>query len=132
MLSIVLLAAPCTGPVAPVAERVPGVISFYGESELAEVPESAVAGEPFEVMVVTFGGGCITQDGTEVDVSGLEVDVRPYDLESGGEVCTAELRLFEHRATVTVAVPGTAEVRFHGVRRPEDEPYVITREIEVR
>lgn len=132
MLFMVLLVAPCAGPVAPEAGRITGVISFYDEPEVVEVPASAPAGEPFEVVVVTYGGGCVTRNGTEVDVSGLVVDVRPYDMDSGAEVCTDELRIFEHRAAVIVHEIGTAEVRFHGLRWPEQQPRVIIRVIDVQ
>lgn len=38
-----------------------------------------------------------------MQVEDLVVNVRPYDVHSGANVCTDELRLFDHRTTLTCA-----------------------------
>lgn len=58
-----------------------------------------------------MGDGCRDGGDTEVDVDRLTGVVTPYDIQirsTGG--CTEELRRLEHRATVVLDVPGTAEV----------------------
>lgn len=131
-LSILLLSgflAGCWAVVGPDEERRLGVIAFHGDPVVVGVPETAEAGAPFDVTIRTYGGGCISKGDTEVTVRGLVVDVVPYDVHSGHNVCTSELRQFEHRATVTLTNPGIAQVRFRGQSVPADTSLVVIREV---
>lgn len=117
------------GPDFP--QRVPGVISFYDQEVVVEVPDVVTAGEDFQVRIRTYGGGCITQGSVETSVVGMRADVAPYDIESGADVCTEELRMFDHVATLNFEQAGPAVVVFTGQRRPENQTVTLSRSIEV-
>ena len=131
-LPLAALLTACGAPTNPSATERPGVIEFYSDPVQIEVPESVAAGEPFEVSVRTYGGGCILQDRTDVEGSGMVADVRPYDRHVSAPICTTELRLFNHTATVTFPERGTGRIRVHGMRAPADVPLVVERRVEVR
>ncbi len=108
-----------------------GVIAFHGDPVVVTVPDTVQAGVSFEVSVLTYGGGCLSKDGTKVQVRGLSADVTPYDIHSGGEICTADLGLFDHRAMMTLRESGVAEIRFHGRQLPQDSLITVVREVVV-
>src|SRR2546430_17044505 len=97
------------------------------------MPASVQVGEPVSVKVTAFGGGCIGDGETDVTVSGLEAEVRPYRNErvrlppNTGR--TLELRLYRHTAVLTLAQPGAAQVRGAGLARPGDTPYTEGRSL---
>lgn len=73
-------------------------------------------GRTVSVSVTTYGGGCHSGGETVVQVSGLFVDITPYDFTATtGTVCTQPLLSFVHEATVRFDVVGTAHIRIHGV-----------------
>ena len=85
--------------------------------ETISAPDTVVAGRPFDVTVVTSGGGCIRQGDVTVETVAARADVRPFNVfrdpgRNGG--CTMDFILFEHRASVTFAAPGVATVRAVG------------------
>lgn len=98
---------------------------------MVEVPDTVQAGASFEVFVVTYGGGCVGTDRTDVTVEGLSVDVRPYDVHSGGEYCTAVVRMLDHRVTLTLHSTGVAVIRFHGREMPADSVVTVVRPVVV-
>jgi hypothetical protein len=108
-----------------------GIISFYNDPIVIEVPDTVASGLMFQVRVRTYGGGCITQGHTDVRVDGLRVTVTPYDIHSGGNVCTTELRLFQHEAAVRFDRVGTATVAVRGMRRPDDQTITEERTVVV-
>lgn len=122
----------CSGVLGPNGEKRLGVIAFYEDPVVTEVPDTVQVGVGFEVSVRTYGGGCISEDGTDVHVEDLVVNVRPYDVHSGANVCTDELRLFDHRTTLTLTEPGLAEIRFHGKEMPGDSMLTVARSIVVQ
>jgi 3,4-dihydroxy-2-butanone 4-phosphate synthase len=98
------------------------------------VPAQVNAGASFQVNITTYGGGCERQGETEVSVSQQTriADVTPYDETNvAAEVCTQELKMFSHTATVRFEQPGTAVVRVHGVRLQDNAPVTVTRTVEV-
>jgi hypothetical protein len=111
-------------------ERV-GVIEFYDDPVVIIVPEAASVGEPFEVSVRTFGSGCMSQGRTEVKAAGLSVRVTPYDIHSGHDYCPDILRVFEHRAIVTVTEAGAAEIIVRGLAKPGDTLVSFTHTVAV-
>lgn len=125
------LAAGCAGMLESEENRRPGVIAFYDNPIVVQAPDAVEAGAAFEVTVRTYGGGCVTQGPTEVEHDARAVVVRPYDVHSGASVCTDELRMFDHRATVSVEEPGVAEIRVHGTELPADSAVVVTRSVVV-
>lgn len=130
--ALVLLATGCTALLGPGETRRLGVIDFYQEPVVIAVPDTVQAGAAFEVSVRTYGGGCITEGETETRVEGLSADVRPYDLHSGAGVCTDELRIFDHQATLAFEQEGVGEVRFHGREMPADSLVTYVRPVVVR
>ena len=130
VLSVLLLAA-CTAPSGGTptpgngivdgdgpSERVFGTLEYYGGPFQATVPATATAGEPFDVTVVTYGGGCIEKGETTVRFEGLQAEIRPYDFDTqpaSGD-CPAILRAHGHTASVMFAEAGEAKVVFYGLR----------------
>jgi hypothetical protein len=110
----------------------PGVISFYSDPVVVEVPDTVTRGQPFAVSVRTYGGGCVSQGPTDVRVDDLRATITPFDINSGHDFCTAALRLFQHEASITFDRAGIATVVFRGTRRPEDQPIAVERTVVVR
>jgi hypothetical protein len=108
-----------------------GNIRFYGDPLIVDVPPSATAGVPFTMSVTTYGGGCIAEAETVVQVNGWRADVVPYQRVSIG-LCTQELRITKREASVTFAVPGQAVVRVIGRDQPADELIEVKRIVVVR
>ena len=83
---------------------------------LIEVPETVSVATPFTVSVITKVGGCVRGGETEVEVIGSTATITPYDYSSektqGGsdELCTTDLRLYEHVTEVTFDSPGASTV----------------------
>ncbi len=102
--------------------RVVGEITSFGEEAAITVPASVAQGKPFEVTVITAGGGCMEQGNTEVKVRGLRADITPYDYEivpiGGG--CTLIGQDYLHTATLSFAEKGTATITFYGREQTAD------------
>jgi hypothetical protein len=113
-------------------DRRVGVIAFFGDPVVIAAPDTVFVGQSFSVLVRTYGDGCISQGGTEVQSVGLSIDVTPYDVHSGARICTDILNMFDHTAALTIARRGTAEIRFHGRRLPEDLTISELREVVVK
>jgi hypothetical protein len=82
------------------------------------VPESATAGQAFQVSFRTVGSdGCWGRQRTDVSVSGMTATVTPYDriLTRQGSTCTLEPVVINHAASVTFSTPGEAVIRFVGL-----------------
>jgi hypothetical protein len=117
--------------------RVLGTIEHYGDPVHVTIPADVEKSQAFTIEVITYGGGCISQGNTEVQVDGLEAVVAPYDHDVSYQlpedtVCTAELRLFTHRASIRFDRIGTASVSVYGMKKPGRE--IVTRRytVEVR
>jgi hypothetical protein len=125
------VALSCSVLTEPTEEERVGVIDFYSDPVVIIVPEAASVGEPFEVSVRTFGNGCMSQGRTVVEAAGHSVRVTPYDIHSGHDYCADILRVFEHRAFVTVAEAGVAEVIVRGLAKPADTLVSFTHTVAV-
>lgn len=115
--------------------RRPAVLAIGGDSARVAAPDSVAVGASFVVLVQSFGGGCIRAGETETALDGLTADVRPFDYfpaPSFDRVCTADLRIIEHPATLRFTRAGRATVRVHGRREPDDVPVVVVRTVVVR
>lgn len=102
--------------------RAPSLLESGGLATSIVTPASAKAGVPFDVSVVTLGGGCIRQGDTEVSYSDMSAEVRPYEVfprMSSNLVCTDDIRFLTHTATLQFARPGTVTVRVVGARNVE-------------
>jgi hypothetical protein len=92
-------------------------VAFFDDHEQVDVPPVAVAGQPFTVSLTTYGGGCIVEDTTVVDVRGLRADVVPYQrvlTPPPNGACTMELRITRRQQQVVFDQPGVATVRVIG------------------
>jgi hypothetical protein len=135
-LSAGSLLAACTGAgpddssLLSGATRGPAILAFYGDTTTLQLAASIRIGEVTSVRFTSFGGGCILHDTTEVTVSGLAAEVRPYRRQlPANTVCTAELRIDQNVAELRFAEPGHARVRIVGLARPGDRPFVVTRDL---
>jgi len=82
-------------------------------SSSVEVPATGAAGQPVPITVTTYGGGCIGEDTTVVDVHGLHADIVPYQRvynPGANGACTMELRINPRQLQVVFAQPGIASV----------------------
>ena len=137
LLAGVAAVASCTATAPNEVEAIhgPALLVFYGDTTTVTMPASVQVGEPVSVTVTAFGGGCIGDGETDVTVSGLEAEVRPYRNERvrlpPNTGCTMELRLYTHTAVLTFAQPGEAQVRVVGLARPGDTPYTVVRSLTV-
>jgi hypothetical protein len=117
-------------------ERQLAWIRHYGERARVELPPEVARGADFEVMVRTFGGGCIGQGDTEVSLSERSAEVRPYDLFvtrlPANAACTADLRYYQHRAMLRFTRAGVAVVRIRGRDAPSGRVIVVARTVVVR
>jgi hypothetical protein len=132
MLPLVALVAGCQMLTAPNTTRRLGTIEFYADPARIAAPDTVSAGTAFNVSVVTYGGGCVTQGTTESAVIGAVAQVTVYDEEHHADVCTDELRMFSHTATLQFAQPGTATLQVRGWKEPERKEITVTRQIVVR
>jgi hypothetical protein len=115
--------------------RRPSVLALDGDSARLGLPDTVAVGASVVATVRSYGGGCIRAGETEVAVDGLAADVRPFDyfpVPSPTRVCTADLRIIEHPATLRFARAGRAVVRVHGRRDGGDTPLVVQRTLVVR
>lgn len=111
-------------------ERVVGIIEIGGEQPSpVQVPEPVVAGIPFDATIVTYGSGtCTRPDGAEVEITGLEGEITPYDLEYRGPwerggyhiACTDDLAPYPRDISLLFDEPGDAQIVVIGRPVPGD------------
>ena len=86
------------------AEEVVEVGVLQGQIEL---PECVGVGREARVLVTTIGGGCVGLHSTEVEhLDEATVRLTPYDRESRGDNCTADIAYLQHEVDVTFDTPG--------------------------
>ena len=108
------------------------VVMLGRDAFLVEAPSTATAGQPFTVVVTTYGGGCIGEDTTLVDVSEHRADVVPYQRVYRASVCTLELRVTRRLVQVVIPQTGQATVRFIGRASPGDSLISAERSVSIR
>ena len=120
--AVLLLGAACTptGEGSPRYERAPAVITWVtglddAPQSQVQVPASVQAGQPFTVVVTTWGGSCRRLDLPEVSTSGLRADVTVYEMYPLDGPCDRAVRLMEHRVELRLARQGTATVYIRGI-----------------
>lgn len=132
---LALLPACHAVPVRGDASRRLGTIQFFDDPVRVVALDTVRAGVPFFVRVTTHGGGCVAQGDTEVEVRGSEARVTVYDLASDPGsfgVCTADVRKYEHTATLQFPRRGVAMLRVRGWKYPPGEEVTVTRRIVVQ
>jgi hypothetical protein len=104
----------------------------YRDRDVQEVeaPASVRPGAAFAVRVVTAGGGCITEDRTDVELTADGAVVTPYDrrhIPGENEGCILLLAPIYHVASLALSTPGDATVHVR-LRASADgvTPVVIT------
>jgi len=116
-------------------ERQLALIQFHNDPIVVQIPETVSVATNFEVTVRTYGGGCIDQGDTEVRIAGQAATVRPHDVfvtaMPPNYACTAELRLYTHRALLRFEQIGPAIVTVHGRVRPGDTTITVQRSVHV-
>jgi hypothetical protein len=116
----------------------PALIVFYGDTAQINAPDTVTHSTPFEISVQTFAGGCTRRVArTEQSVAGSFVEIRPYNETVRNDVCTDDLLILVHRATVRLDKPGAATIRVVAEQRPvgnvgRNGPAELTRTIMVR
>lgn len=93
------------------------------------VPDSAEAGRPFTVTVLTLGGGCAQKADTEVRIDGSTAVITPYDHVSDGDCATYSV-YNEHNANVVFGAVGDGRVILRAVDVNRD-PVEVTRLVRV-
>jgi hypothetical protein len=80
------------------------------------VPDTVRSGVPFTAIVSTFGSsGCIRPDRSQVQGTGLQVDITPYDsVWSGSPPCLPGWEGYPRPVDLSFATPGSAVVRLQG------------------
>lgn len=120
----------CAWPTGVGEERRVATISYYGDPVRIELPTTVSRGENFTVRVTTYGGGCIRKGNMVVELAASAAELTTYDHEVShtmGGVCTDDLRLYEHTATMRFHNPGTARITVHGVERPSGKMISVER-----
>lgn len=125
-------------------ERVLGIVDYgEGTSDVVQPPDEVRAGEPFEVTVLTYGGGCMRAGDSVTDTAVVSVGnvatITPYDYEVAADdvPCAAYLTRYTHIATLQFVQPGEGVLRIEGLREAADTDFVgipttIERRIHVR
>lgn len=126
--SLLFFALACTGFTGVDQSRVLGTIAgFAAEDPRIEITPT---GRQVTVAVTTYGGGCDSQGETEVEVSGLEATVEPYDYAAlPGSPCNRMLRSFRHATTVRFGRSGAARIVVRGLKAPSGDTLTVERSV---
>lgn len=114
--------------------RVLGTVEFYNDPVAIAVPEEVAAGVEFSVSVRTYGGGCERMGPTETLKRGDTIFVEPYDFTKAGvaTICTRELKLFDHSATLMSPSAGDLTVVIRGMAEPAGSMRTYPHDVVVR
>jgi hypothetical protein len=125
LLSFAVLTSACGTDEDSVIE--PGILEYFGQPAVIDVPSSAAVGELIAVNVVTYGDGCFSSERTEVVVDGERADVAPFDRRRISDQAPCPLILLElsHGMSMTFDTPGPKTIRVHGRRVDADADEVI-------
>jgi hypothetical protein len=136
VMAVLALAACSSKGVLDVGwERQLGVVDpALSSVQMLSLPTQVRANVAFNITVRTLGSrSCTRAQSTEVTVSGLNVDITPYDEHARtAPACSpAASWPIEHVASVTVSTAGQAHVRLHartraGVDSTFDAAFTVT------
>jgi hypothetical protein len=131
--TLALFIASC-GVSEPLEDVRVGVLREVDGEPAVVVPPSARAGEPFDVLITTVGGGCIREGETEVVLDGDVPTVTAYDryaVPRPGIGCLGVEAWIEHTASVSFASPGDAVVVVRGRDGDTDQITELTYPIRI-
>jgi len=117
------------GADATVAAPEIGILDYYGELiDAIETPEAVPPGETFEVVVWTWGGGCLVPDSITVAETDEGITLTPYDrLDiTPGDGCTDDLREMPHEVDLSSGDAGELVLTAVGRRHYSNEDVLIT------
>ena len=106
-----------------------GILDYYGELiDAIETPEAVPPGETFEVVVWTWGGGCLVPDSITVADTDEGITLTPYDrLDiTPGDGCTDDLREMPHEVDLSSGDAGELVLTAVGRRHYSNEDVLIT------
>ena len=123
-LLLTIAVSGCAGNAADVPDAAPdldvirpGIIyEDTWDGDILEVPDTIRASEPFDIVLMTFGGGCETASSMGVATTNDAVELRPFDRTfiPAGYVCAALRKFIEHETTLLFETPGTKTVTVFG------------------
>lgn len=116
-------------------QLMPATVLVDPDGAEIQAPETVRAGVPFNVQITTTGNGCKRKGTTEAATNQQTRRARVTALDYtdvAADVCTEQLKLFEHSVALTFDTPGTAviEVPSH-TDNPTFAPVVHTRTVQV-
>ena len=94
-------------------------------------PMVAGVGEPVLIGITTWGGGCTSEERTDIELHDQEVHIYPYNrtrIPSKGSACTQQLLSIPHQAMFKFEVAGNKQITVHGIREMgfSTEPLDVT------
>ena len=110
-----------------------GVVFVSGTTFHIGIPDTVVAGEPFQVNVLTYGNSCVEFARTEVEREGDFAEIRPYDRrDTESDDCVNNNTAIAHPVMLHFGAPGRATVRIVGLRAPANEPDFFEKHIVIQ
>ena len=111
-----------------------GSVRFYSDTARIEAPDRAALGEPVDLYVSTYGGGCVAPDTTVATMQATRVTIVPYQRVGTNPAlaCPAILRIEHRRVRVAFGTAGTVTVRVVGREEPSGRLFAVERRIIVR
>ena len=110
----------------PAGQRVSGIVDYYadGSAGVITAPATVTAGQPFDITITTFGGGCESAGGGDVVVAGDVATIDVFDWSVAGPTvsCVAMLKRLPRTVSVTFATPGPATIKVNGQRVGQETP----------
>ena len=104
-------------------------------SSAVSMPDTVQVGEPFDVVIVTWGNGCLLGPArADVTQSGTRVEIAPFDrwvVTRGNLVCTDEEVTAEHVVELTFQQTGQHRVVVRALQWPEGSETDVERSITV-
>lgn len=132
-LTLVIIFSACSVVIGGGKKRVIGTLNSGGLPEWTlKTPATVTAGQDFVVTVVTFGSGCASPDGAEVQVDEMTVAITPYDrIPTGSFRCEKSLQPLPRDITLRFDSPGRITIRVIGVNFA-GERAIVESQIRVR
>ncbi len=110
-----------------------GAIAGFAEGDPhIVVPDSGRVSETVEVLIRTYGNGCVRKGGVQVEADGDRVILTPWNYVRLETVCTDDLRLHDHEVFLSAETPREIRVVVRGTRQPSGEVLAVERVVTIR